>query len=82
MSDGDLFAIFDDKSKLDKDGILDSACAFHMCHNQDLFVTYEKISKYVMVMGNRATCRVVDICRFDLSYWMVDLEHLITFDMF
>lgn len=40
LSDGDVLMISDMESKPDEKWILDTACVFHMCPNQNLFETY------------------------------------------
>lgn len=57
LSDGELFVISDGNSKPDEDWILDVAYIFHICHNRNLFSTYE-VSKGVIVMGNNVLCKV------------------------
>ncbi|KAI9187197.1 hypothetical protein LWI28_025371 [Acer negundo] len=41
--------------------ILDSRCSFHMCANRDWFDTYEPQSEGEVLMGNNATCKVIEI---------------------
>lgn len=67
LIDGDVLAIFCDNSNPNEDWVLDSSCAFHMCPNQDLFSTYETISKGVKVMWNNVRCRVVIIGKVRLK---------------
>lgn len=58
MSNGDVLAISDGDSNLDKDRLLNSACVFHMCPNWNLFSTYEIVSKGIVVMENNISCCV------------------------
>ncbi|CAI9765006.1 unnamed protein product [Fraxinus pennsylvanica] len=55
VSDGELSTISDIESKSEDDWILDSTCVFHMCHNKDLFATYETVSKDVVIMRNNVS---------------------------
>ena len=61
LSDGELLFVSDGDSKSYEDWILDSACTFHMCRNQDWFTTYETVSKGAVLMGNNTPCKIAGI---------------------
>ncbi|KAM3319479.1 putative protein isoform X1 [Capsicum chacoense] len=60
-SDGELLIVSDGNSKPCENWILDSAYTFHMCRNRDWFITYETVSKGVVLMRNNTPCKIVGI---------------------
>ena len=39
----------------------DSGCTFYMCPNLDQFLTYETISRGIVLMGNNTSCKVAGV---------------------
>ncbi|KAG8491630.1 hypothetical protein CXB51_014990 [Gossypium anomalum] len=60
-SDGELIVASVNDSKVSEEWILDSGCTFHMSPNRDWFITYETVSKGVVLMGNNASCKIADV---------------------
>ena len=57
-SDGEFLVVSNKDSKPCEDWILDSSCMLHMCPNWDWFLTYETMSKGVVLMRNNASCKI------------------------
>ncbi|CAL9079641.1 unnamed protein product [Musa textilis] len=53
---GNIFFATDDRTRSKNEWILDSSCSYHMCHNRDLFSTYESCNCGIILMGNNAAC--------------------------
>ncbi|KAG8486271.1 hypothetical protein CXB51_019635 [Gossypium anomalum] len=60
-SDGELLVASVNDSKVSEEWILDSGCTFHMSPNRDWFITYETVSKGVVLMGNNASCKITGV---------------------
>ena len=57
----EILVALDVDSRPIENWILDSSCTFHMTPNRVWFYTYEPIHKGVVLMGNKASCKVVGI---------------------
>ncbi|KAG8486278.1 hypothetical protein CXB51_019698 [Gossypium anomalum] len=62
-NDGELLVASVNNSKVSEEWILDSGCTFHMSPNRDWFITYETMSKGVILMGNNASCKIAELKR-------------------
>ena len=60
-SDGEFLVVSNEDSKPCEDWILNLGCMFHMCPNWDWLLTYEMVSKDVVLMGNNASCKIANI---------------------
>lgn len=60
-NDGELLNVSNSNSNPSKEWVLDFGCTYHMCPNQDQFLAYEFISKDIVLMGNDASCKIVNI---------------------
>ncbi|KAG8478794.1 hypothetical protein CXB51_028696 [Gossypium anomalum] len=60
-SDGELLVASVNDFKVIEEWILDSGCIFHMNPNWDWFITYETVSKGVVLMGNNASCKIAGV---------------------
>lgn len=60
-TNGKVLVISNSDSKPNEDLMLDIAFTIHTCHNCDLFLTYEEVSRGVVMKGNDIPCRIVGI---------------------
>ena len=59
--DGDMLSVSSSSNHLTDSWILDSACFYHMTPNKDWFHTYRSVNSSSVLMGNDASCKVVEI---------------------